>query len=777
MQGAELLELSLQVERWKGEVIRQTSLDQEQLQANSRKRDSRSMSLRSSVKRQRLDNLSANIQRPPPAHLPQDPDLQKGRIEKAKIMYDPKTPSQGPAKGSGGQSARRDQHLHETDGHSKQYIGGRVYEIRSRQDPTRQSGSSNQPAQVTSNASEQSELGARQLRPRPPHAGQVNLLDQATQETGNRGRQNIPRGVQGPHEKETRYTRQESRESGAQPAAPHGHGLQKTQPFRSKQHESSPYYTTEPNQQSGFGRGNMQRSPYATGQPVHGRVGPDDLATAEHQPCGQKSSYQQHSYERAFDDGELGDDNEEPSLGEDDAEFHPGASPAKSVQSGRSRPNNQTKLSHQAAFTPAENFQATDKGSARPGRSPKRSTGQNMAKPFDIAHLSMQHLARCNPPVRLCSYAEARRRTKLPDAVEELWNHLDSVPKNAIPHETRSSYRNDEKMTPRRSRKAPNDHEFSSATQPFRLSDHALLDFKKEIDSILTEARWNEFCQAHERQWGNVASRFLNTIIRLPHVYPCRLLNIENCSINPVQMRPTLNEGKGGTKPLIHDVKSNEVSETPAEREERALSKMIDWGVALALEDDDLKSVELCFGEYEYHLECTLTQCTTYIDKCPIFIDIEMKKASVPDPKIQLAVWKQAALKKRQHHGWDTKVPMPGITVEKHEWNCYLFFKSQNNLIMLGPQKLGGTNDRGSIWELARKLNILIDWGTKEYRSWLYTSVLNQPERGKQAARASRPPLPKRLPLIGEIRGYDWEREGEGACWTGCNKPSLKDKK
>ena len=144
-------------------------------------------------------------------------------------------------------------------------------------------------------------------------------------------------------------------------------------------------------------------------------------------------------------------------------------------------------------------------------------------------------------------------------------------------------------------------------------------------------------------------------------------------------MRPTINEG--GQRPLRNEVQSEAISETLTEKEERALSKMVDWGIALKLNDDDLDEVESAFSTFSHEYECTLTQSTSYTDKCPIFIDIEMKKATVPDPRVQLAVWAQAALKKRRHHHWNTDLPMPGIIVEKHEWNCYLFFEMAGNLV------------------------------------------------------------------------------------------------
>lgn len=44
---------------------------------------------------------------------------------------------------------------------------------------------------------------------------------------------------------------------------------------------------------------------------------------------------------------------------------------------------------------------------------------------------------------------------------------------------------------------------------------------------------------------------------------------------------------------------------------------------------------------------------------------------------------------------------------------------------MIGPNDMGSTMDLRGVWQIAHRLQILIEWGKNDYRNWLETTVLD----------------------------------------------------
>ena len=65
----------------------------------------------------------------------------------------------------------------------------------------------------------------------------------------------------------------------------------------------------------------------------------------------------------------------------------------------------------------------------------------------------------------------------------------------------------------------------------------------------------------------------------------------------------------------------------------------------------------------------------------PTFVDFKLKRDSVEDPKFQLAVWGAGLYLKRKHHKWDVSMPIIGVTIESHIWQCFLLFESGDKLV------------------------------------------------------------------------------------------------
>ncbi|KAG8526416.1 uncharacterized protein KY384_000009 [Bacidia gigantensis] len=350
---------------------------------------------------------------------------------------------------------------------------------------------------------------------------------------------------------------------------------------------------------------------------------------------------------------------------------------------------------HPPSIVPVESFAPPTSTSSRQP-SPKRNTGQDWSKRFKLGHLTMTHLKRADPPVFIRDMTQLRQEGGIPKAVQNLYGKLSAVRRNAIPRELKDDYAQ-VADSPRKSRPAPEAHEYSATGVPFPVTHGKLLNFRERVDAILEEARWNDAVSAHERQWGSTVSAFLREFTFFDYEYAWKLVNVENCAINPNQVRPTINDGT--KKELINELNEDgAASETPSEREDRALSKMIDWCLTLSLQPAESAELESLFSTLS-HYECSVNQTTSYLQECPIFTDVEMKKANMPDPRIQLAVWASAGLKKRRCHGYQ---------------------------IMLGPIDLGSTGSRRGIWELAHKMHLLIEWGTTEYKAWFDKNVLKK---------------------------------------------------
>ena len=110
-------------------------------------------------------------------------------------------------------------------------------------------------------------------------------------------------------------------------------------------------------------------------------------------------------------------------------------------------------------------------------------------------------------------------------------------------------------------------------------------------------------------------------------------------------------------------------------------SRMVDISIGLDLNENDEDIVVSAFSKLPDHAQ-SLNQSLSYIKGNPLLLDFELKKVYADrDPRVQLAIWKVGGLKKMQYHGWDTSMPMPGITVYGDEWTCYLFFVRGSGLV------------------------------------------------------------------------------------------------
>lgn len=162
----------------------------------------------------------------------------------------------------------------------------------------------------------------------------------------------------------------------------------------------------------------------------------------------------------------------------------------------------------------------------------------------------------------------------------------------------------------------------------------------------------------------------------------------ETCTIAPSELHTRLFEQKlqyptDTNSNVDRDEDDNhEGKDGRGKKSEVTISKMVDWCLGLELSPQEDSLVSAAWRQINYWNEHSLNQSLSFIKKTPLFADVEIKKTQQSsNPEIQLAIWGSGADQKRKHHGWDTSMPMPGITIEGHTWRYYLFTKIGPDLV------------------------------------------------------------------------------------------------
>lgn len=205
------------------------------------------------------------------------------------------------------------------------------------------------------------------------------------------------------------------------------------------------------------------------------------------------------------------------------------------------------------------------------------------------------------------------------------------------------------------------------------------------MDKVYVKAAKAFNTGAHERQWRALVSQLffeaelwakechITTLNVKATSYPFMpqvkrsSTNSENCSIQPDVMRPTRPQGA-----CYVDLETSTISTRPAQTEAaESISRMIDWCLRLEIDMDDKDIILLAWpnlSDYEF----SLIQCTPYISNYLLLVDVGIKTSiSNCGPLVQHAIWEAGGLLKKRHHRWDASMPMPGITINGHLWECF----------------------------------------------------------------------------------------------------------
>ena len=115
-----------------------------------------------------------------------------------------------------------------------------------------------------------------------------------------------------------------------------------------------------------------------------------------------------------------------------------------------------------------------------------------------------------------------------------------------------------------------------------------------------------------------------------------------------------------------------------------------------------------------------------------ILINIETKPPSTGGEKadVQLGTWGYAGFTKL-HQLLETAgrkeqpLPvMPLLSAHGHEWNLSAIREVDGKTHVLGSLQLGTTKTIEGIFQIIKALDLLINWGITEYRSWYLANVL-----------------------------------------------------
>ncbi|KAL9123594.1 MAG: hypothetical protein Q9217_006989 [Psora testacea] len=357
--------------------------------------------------------------------------------------------------------------------------------------------------------------------------------------------------------------------------------------------------------------------------------------------------------------------------------------------------------------------------SPRKGGSPKKKGVKRLDQAMSEASIDMAYLATCAPAIRQTDFPSLRAAKKdIPTTVIGLYNKLRNVPHGVIPSELKELYESDGN-TPRKSKDPHLDIDYlppSKAQFPLE----TLLRLKKTVDQVYTNAARNHRLGAHERQWGSLVYQLLSEVPMWPGGKDVVVFNVENCTIQPGEVRP---ERPNGAGPVAFDLEMKSPGTEKADAAE-SIGRMIDWSLGLDLDDEDVAVINSAFRNLPDHAQ-SLNQSLSYIKRHPLFADFELKPTlSNRDPEVQIAIWASAALLKKRLHGWDTTMPMPAVVVNGHAWEYFLLFEIDNDVMMVGPMHFGSTATVNGIWMILYRLHIIMEWGSGRYKEWFQNHIM-----------------------------------------------------
>ena len=160
--------------------------------------------------------------------------------------------------------------------------------------------------------------------------------------------------------------------------------------------------------------------------------------------------------------------------------------------------------------------------------------------------------------------------------------------------------------------------------------------------------------------------------------------------------------------------------------------KKVDF--VIGLEPEDKLRVKICQAlSFQPSESRSLNQTTQpSIRNVIVFINIETKPPSTGGEKadVQLGTWGYAGFTKLHQlletagRGDQSLPVMPLLSAHGHDWRLSAIREVNGETHVLGKLLLGTTETIEGIFQIIEALDLLVNWGHTEYRSWYLANVL-----------------------------------------------------
>ncbi|KAI9762284.1 MAG: hypothetical protein M1840_001428 [Geoglossum simile] len=177
--------------------------------------------------------------------------------------------------------------------------------------------------------------------------------------------------------------------------------------------------------------------------------------------------------------------------------------------------------------------------------------------------------------------------------------------------------------------------------------------------------------------------------------------------------------------------------------------KKVDYGMFLALDPDSSQLIKERLQWLDFPDKSVNQTMAGYLRNKPLVMFMELKKANPGvNPVVQLGICASALLSRLNrlsHRDKTDFLPLPILQVVGHEWKVYyLHYSASEGVMLRGPEDIGSTLKRESMFQIIRVLGAIADYAVDEYWPWfksniLQSSALHLDEGGEETVWATTP--------------------------------------